>query len=256
MATGRFAWHDLGTTDVGAAQAFYGAVFGWTFVSIPMEGFDYVMIHTPSQPIGGMNPVDAGESPHWVSYISTDDIADTIKNLTATGGVNDSGPHHIPGIGQMTYTHDPAGAKIAFFQGEGDWANVAMPLAQGPGGVPVWHELATDAVDAECAWYEELVGWGHAEWPMGETAVYHGLLYGEVPIAGAYDKTAFGNEHMPNTWMVYIEAIGTPEETVAAIVAAGGTILQEPALIEGTGTFIVAADPTGTFFGVLDSLAM
>ena len=30
---GKFVWADLATDDIGAAQKFYGALFGWTFTS-------------------------------------------------------------------------------------------------------------------------------------------------------------------------------------------------------------------------------
>ena len=34
---GVFSWIDLGTTDTEAAKAFYGDLFGWTFLDIPTD---------------------------------------------------------------------------------------------------------------------------------------------------------------------------------------------------------------------------
>ena len=36
MTPGAFCWYELGTTDPDGAKAFYGPLFGWSPVDIPM----------------------------------------------------------------------------------------------------------------------------------------------------------------------------------------------------------------------------
>ena len=91
---------------------------------------------------------------------------------------------------------------------------------------------------------------------MGEEMVYHGLTVSEAPVAGAFDKAAFGEGDNPSVWRIYIEAPVSADASAAAIKAAGGIIIQEPAPIPGTGIFLLAKDPAGALFGVLESEAM
>jgi len=41
---GRVVWHDLLTTDVEAAKAFYCAVFGWAAADVDMGGGAYTLL--------------------------------------------------------------------------------------------------------------------------------------------------------------------------------------------------------------------
>jgi predicted enzyme related to lactoylglutathione lyase len=252
MATGNWAWQDLNTTDVEAAKAFYGSVFGWTFVPVPMDGFDYIMVYAGEYPIGGMSATDQGE-PRWTPYISIAEIDGAVARIGSTGGKNNGEIMHIPGVGRMSYHQDPDGAEFALFSGEGDWADRAVPTMQAVKSVPVWFELACDHIADEISFYRGFTGWGHVEWPMGEGMIYNGLTVGEAPVAGAFDKKVFGDTGRPSAWRIYIEAPVSAEASAAAIKAAGGTIVQEPAPIPGTGIFLIAKDPAGALFGVLES---
>jgi predicted enzyme related to lactoylglutathione lyase len=256
MATGNWAWQDLGTSDLDAAKSFYGAVFGWNFVPMPMDGFEYIMIHAGDYAIGGMNGLGEGESPRWIPYISIADIDSAVATIGSSGGTNTSEIHHIPGIVRMSYHTDPDGAEFALFSGEGEWADRSMPTMQAVKSVPIWYELACEHIGAEIGWYQGFTGWGHVEWPMGEGMVYNGLTVGEAPVAGAFDKSVFGDGDNPSVWRIYFEAPISADATAAAIKAAGGTIVQDPAPIPGTGIFLLATDPTGALFGVLESEAM
>ena len=71
---GKFVWHELMTTDVKAAGALYGKVFGWS-----VEGEGHAHINTGGQSIGGIMELskhlsDVGVRPHWGGYIDVDDV--------------------------------------------------------------------------------------------------------------------------------------------------------------------------------------
>jgi predicted enzyme related to lactoylglutathione lyase len=254
MAKGNWAWQDLGTTDIDAAVAFYTNVFGWNVVPIPMEGFEYRMLYVGELPIGGVNPAGEDGESGWIPYVAHPALEEAISTINDSGGMTHEGsPHHIPGVGRMSYHQDPEGADFALFEGEGDWSSHVMPTMQAPKSAPVWYELQCGDTGKEIPWYQAFTGWGHVEWPMGEGMVYNGLTVGEAPVSGVFNKDAFGESGQPTHWRIYFEAPTTAAETAEAIRAAGGTIVQEPAPIPGTGIFMLAKDPTGALFGVLES---
>ena len=74
---GRFVWHDLMTTDPGAAIAFYVALFGWRTEAMPMgEAGDYTMLYAGDEGIGGIVPLDPshGVTSHWIGYATVPSV--------------------------------------------------------------------------------------------------------------------------------------------------------------------------------------
>jgi|SRR4051794_278678 predicted enzyme related to lactoylglutathione lyase len=251
MSTGRFAWHDLQTTDPAAARDFYSALLGWTYSPVPEAG-DYQMINASGMPIGGIGSHEAPTPAVWLSYMTTDDIEATGNAVTAAGGSLDAGPYDMQGTGRMSYLRDPEGIAFALFQGTGQWSDHAMPFSGAPSGVPSWHELVSGDVEKACTWYGQIFGWGHTIWDMGGFQ-YHGLLIGEAPVAGAYQAEAGGT---PKSWVIYFEAPGTIDEAIASVPDLGGQVVMGRSDVPGTGSFALFSDPTGALFGLLDSEAM
>lgn len=74
--SGKLVWFDLVTDDAGAAQKFYGAVFGWSFAK---NSADYTLISAGSDRIGGIfrRPSPRGGAPltHWLTFVSVPDVA-------------------------------------------------------------------------------------------------------------------------------------------------------------------------------------
>ena len=75
---GRFAWHELMTTDVAAAKIFYGTVIGWGTRKGEASGSDalpdYTVWTAGERPVGGLMklPEQAramGAPPHWLAYV-------------------------------------------------------------------------------------------------------------------------------------------------------------------------------------------
>ena len=87
--TGEFCWYEINTPDLEAAKKFYGDVFGWTFEEIPMDGFNYTMLHKDGMAFGGMmhmtGPQWEGVPPHWMSYIAVGSVADTVAAARTAG---------------------------------------------------------------------------------------------------------------------------------------------------------------------------
>ena len=115
-------------------------------------------------------------------------------------------------------------------------------------GNPCWYELGTTDLDAASGFYGRILGWQVADSGM-EGFDYRLASAGDDMVAGMMTVEGQTQTPPPN-WLIYF-AVDDCDRTAAAIRAAGGSVLKEPADIPGTGRFAVAADPQGAVFGVL-----
>ena len=95
-AQGAFARDELLTTDIDAAKTFYREVLGW-------------------EPHGVRADL-AEVSPHWLSYLATDDVDVTLARAKSLGADPVSGPADIHGEGRMAVAIDPTGAAFGLFK--------------------------------------------------------------------------------------------------------------------------------------------
>ena len=112
---GAFGWHELMTTDVEAAKAFYSKLFGWEMVEYPMENSIYWGLKVNGDEVGGMMnlpPEMAGMPPMWGMYITVDDVEQTARQVVELGGKILRPPEDIPDVGRFCVFADPQGAVI------------------------------------------------------------------------------------------------------------------------------------------------
>src|SRR3972149_82803 len=57
---GEFCWYELGTTDVDAAKSFYGSLFGWTTMDVPMGPMGIYTLLKPDGPALAGPPAPQG----------------------------------------------------------------------------------------------------------------------------------------------------------------------------------------------------
>ena len=123
-APGALCWNELYVPDIDAAQAFYGAVFGWSFAPMEGMGTPYTVIDNGEHANGGMLPPPmAGIPPHWLAYFGTEDIDAALATVVGLGGSVRSGPIDIPsesGIAKIGVVADPQGAMFALYDGRFD----------------------------------------------------------------------------------------------------------------------------------------
>jgi uncharacterized protein len=114
--TGAVSWTELTTPDPAAAQAFYGALFGWRFQTMDMGPGDYHVIKIGAdEAIGGIvsTPPEAkGTPPRWGSYVTVEDCDATAVKCKALGDQVCIGPTDIPNVGRFAMLQDPQGATI------------------------------------------------------------------------------------------------------------------------------------------------
>jgi predicted enzyme related to lactoylglutathione lyase len=112
---GAFLWHELHTTDAPGAAAFYEKVVGYTDRAQDMgPGGTYHVLSRDGVDRGGiMGDAGAGTVPHWLPYVSVDDVDAVVARATRLGGKLCMGPTDIPGIGRFGVFQDPTGAALA-----------------------------------------------------------------------------------------------------------------------------------------------
>ena len=117
---GDFSWCELMTTDVDAARAFYGAVFGWTFEEMSVTEHRYTEIKAGGKGVGGMMGLPAaappGMSPCWSCYVTVSDLDPVVAKVNQLGGKLLYGPESIPSVGRFAVIQDPQGAVLAAIQ--------------------------------------------------------------------------------------------------------------------------------------------
>ncbi len=118
---GSLTMNQLNTSDPQAAQAFYGALFGWTFEQVASGDQDYWSIANGDRLNGGMMPTPQGwDIPsHWLAYFTVADIDASVAEIRDLGGGVTVGPLPIP-AGRFAVATDPQGAGFAIFEGRVD----------------------------------------------------------------------------------------------------------------------------------------
>lgn len=114
---GEFSWHELMTSDWQAAWDFYSALFGWqkTEAMDMGEMGTYQMYGQGDATYGGMynKPAEVPAPPHWLLYITVDDVEKRAEDVKANGGQIVNGPMEVPGGDKVVMCMDPQGAAFA-----------------------------------------------------------------------------------------------------------------------------------------------
>jgi predicted enzyme related to lactoylglutathione lyase len=116
---GEFSWHELSTTDAGAAWSFYQSLFGWEQTgSMPMDGAGvYQMFGWKGMSVGGMftKTPEMPIPPHWVCYATVRNADAAARRVRSLGGQVLKGPMDIPGGDRIAICLDPQGAVFAVY---------------------------------------------------------------------------------------------------------------------------------------------
>ncbi len=241
------SWVDLMTTDVAAAEDFYGRLFGWEYVANPTEhGTDYVMAFRNQQSVAGMaeqgpEQARAGVPPMWNTYVSVDDLEATVAKVAGAGGSVMMPPMKVEDAGMMAVIVDPAGAVVCCWEKLG---HAGAGLVNEHGSL-IWNELITPDPSAISGFYSEVFGWRPEIMSM-DGSDYTVMNVDGAGVAGAMATPAEG---IPPHWGVYF-AVDDCDACVATAREAGGTVLMPP-MDTPVGRMAALADPQGATFSVM-----
>lgn len=120
-ASGALSWNELHTTDIHAAERFYGELLGWSFDTMESSPMPYRIIKRKD---GGTNggltaTMNEQEPPHWLVYFGCDELAGSAARAKELGGRVWAGPMDI-GVGSIAVLSDPQGAAFALYSGHFD----------------------------------------------------------------------------------------------------------------------------------------
>lgn len=247
---GHFCWLDLGTTDRVGAVGFYAKLFGWGSVDAPMEKDVYTMFKLKDHDAGAvyqLSPemLSQGIPPHWLLYVSVDDVDAAAARVAPNGGQMLMGPFDVMTHGRMAVARDPQGATFAMWQAKSHSGIGIMDEA----GAFCWPELNTTDAAGAIAFYSGVLGWGHKTDAQGLTAGYNEWKVGDRPIGGMMQiRPEWGP--VPSHWMPYFQ-VEDCDATVASAASLGAKTIMPPTDIPNVGRFSVLQDPQGAHFSII-----
>ena len=237
---GRFVWHELMTPDTSAAHAFYSKAIGWK--SQPWEEDpSYVMFAADRGPIGATVAAGDGTAPHWIPYVGTGDIGETVDLAKKHGGSLVKDITGMSSGSKYAVLKDPYGAVFGVYESAEDYGQITPPKP----GEHSWHELMTSDYAGAFEFYAELFGWEKMdEHDMGEMGIY--LIYG---LDGVQLGGMMTFEGMPPAWMSYVR-VKDVNQTAKKVKSAGGKVTNGPMEVPGGDWIVQLADPQGAMFAV------
>ena len=115
MAHGEINHIEFPADDLERARAFYEAVAGWEFGTMP-EFPDYLLFRTSEGYGGAIGKRDVTAGHTIRDYIEVASIDDALAAAERTGGTVKSPKRDIPGMGWFAVVVDPEGSEIGLFQ--------------------------------------------------------------------------------------------------------------------------------------------
>jgi predicted enzyme related to lactoylglutathione lyase len=185
-----------------------------------------------------------GIPPHWLSYVSVDNVDETAKKVKSLGGQVLTEPFNVFEAGRMVPVQDPQGAAFALWQ---PGQHIGARLVNQPGTL-CWNELATTNAEKARGFYTELLGWYAEVVEMG-SGPYTLFMNGDRQNGGMMQITeAWGN--MPPHWMAYF-AVEDCDHSVQKVTELGGKVLMGPMEAGDVGRFATVQDPQGAVFSII-----
>ncbi|MFJ4621236.1 VOC family protein [Streptomyces sp. NPDC088812] len=248
-------WLDLGTPDVPAAAAFYGAVLGWDYESMG-EGEDMEggMFRKDGRIVAGLGKLtESGARSAWMIYYGVTDADATTEAVERAGGTVRVAPRDLDQWGRMAQYSDPLGGQFAVWQpGE----TKGVELVEEPGAL-TWTELYTSDAQAAKEFYGAVLDWRFSdmELPGG------GGVYTLITPAGLPEERMHGGlMELPEEDLALTDgqpywhpvfAVTDCDDAVAQVTANGGSVQMGPEDAEGVGRLAVCLDPARADFVVL-----
>jgi predicted enzyme related to lactoylglutathione lyase len=249
-APGTFSWIDLATTDAEAAKKFYTGLFGWSFVDVPAgEAGIYTMFQIDGKEVAAlyqMGPEQSAQGipPHWMSYVSVANAAESAKKAKSLGGQIVMDAYDVMDAGRMALIQDPVGAMVALWEPH---THIGAKLVNEPGTF-TWNELATTDTEKSGEFYTKLFDWKTEVYEM-PSGPYTTFINQDRMNAGMMKMTEEWGDAPPH-WLVYF-AVADCEENTAKAKSLGAQILVPPTDAGEVGRFAVIQDPQGAVLSII-----
>ena len=247
---GKMVWADLVTPDLGAAERFYGGLFGWTFQNIHTGVSDYAVALVDGRPIGGLfqKPIPAGEHRQsvWLTFLAVRDVDAAKRVALARGAKVMSDARNYPLRGRQAVLSDPEGAVFAILaSSSGD----ARDYLAAPGEW-IWSSLLSRNPGAEAAFYQQVFSYDVFDL-ASDDGLEHVILSSDELARASVNAMPGDPARRHAHWLNFIRVDNTID-MVAKVKALGGHVLVDPHVDRHGGQVAVVADPAGAPFGLME----
>lgn len=247
---GKVVWADLVTPDLGAAEKFYGGLFGWQFQVVRTGSSDYALAMFDGRPIGGLiqKPVPAGEHRQsaWLTFIAVRDV-DVVKRTAVAHKAKvlvDSKTYE--GRGRQAILADPEGAVFAIVaSSSGD-----SPDYLADPGEWIWSSLHAKDAGNEAAFYQDIFGYDVYDL-ASDDGLEHVILSTDDVARASANQHPDGTSQRHAHWLNYVR-VESANDAATKAVSLGGKVLVQPHPDRHGGLVAVLADPAGAPFGVME----
>lgn len=234
-------WVELRSPDVEASIAFYHELFGWK-ASEEKRSSGSRMFSSGDKLVSGVRPVHGTQiSPQWITYVSTDDAAQTVSRARAVGGKVLMETDRDEATG-MIMLQDPVGAVFGVFQN--DLFSGAQVFNQ-----PIsltFNFLMTRQPHAAKSFYSEIFGWEPRDRNIGEMAFTY-FFKGVRGVAGLMAMNERWPQAVPSHWQVSF-AVDDADALAARAVELGGK--AQPVTASPFDRSALITDPHGATFSI------
>jgi len=244
----KVTWLDLASPDLEASKRFYGQIFGWEAEQVAgPEAGNYTFFKLQGKQAAGLAAImGEGQPPAWMVYIMSPNVDQTAEGIRAAGGEIVMGPMDVMDAGRMCVFRDPTGAYLALWQ---PGSHTGTQVSGVPGSIS-WVELQTRDMPKATQFYRQVFGWEALVHPMEGGPDYTEWQIDGVSVGGGMDMTSMVPAEVPPNWLTYFQ-VESADRTAEQIKQHGGTVMAGPMDSPG-GRFVVALDPQGAAFGVLE----
>jgi len=243
IPTGRFVWFEYYALDVKQAQGFFGELFNWQTVDVPMPKGAYAMISANGETMAGYQPLPAGapKRGHWLPHLQVESAAATAKQIVDAGGKIRMQPTKQGEVGTMAVVADPLEGTFCLWQpvapqGTGDWKH--------QNGAFCWVELVTQDPAKSLAFYQRIGGFSVET--SDAMPGYHVLTSGGQNRAGIHKPEMAA----PQAWVPYVQ-VASCDAALEKAKKLGATVTVPAMAAPGVGRFAIFADPQGGVLGLL-----
>jgi uncharacterized protein len=243
---------ELGTTDQKAAKKFYMDLFGWTVDDAPMGPNEfYSMFKLDGKEAAAAYTLRSdqrahGVPPHWMIYVSTNNVDESARRATELGGTVIAQPFDVMEAGRMAVVQDPTGATFCMWQPK----QSSGITTKSTDGAFCWADLNTSDVARASEFYTKLFGW-KLEKSENDPSGYLHIKNGEEYIGGI-PPAEHRDPNTPPHWLLYFETSNC-DASVDKAKQSGAKVYYGPVSMENVGRFAVLADPQGAVFSVFQS---
>jgi uncharacterized protein len=116
---GSLVWNESAVDDTESARRFYGAVFGFEWDPMEMDGMDYATFRLGDRPLGGLGQVQPGLPKGWTVCFAVAS-ADGAVGATESAGGKVLHPAEDSSFGRFAVLEDPWGAAFSVMEATGD----------------------------------------------------------------------------------------------------------------------------------------